>query len=137
MRLDIDIDAAPEAVFETLIDPEKLKRYISGEPTVEPEVGGKYDFGWDDGGPVKVLELVANEKLSYQWEYEHEPETVVTWTLEGSGGKTRLTLVHSGFAAKRDMGDYHIGWMHFLNRIKFLTELGDAWQKVEVSSPEY
>jgi uncharacterized protein YndB with AHSA1/START domain len=41
-----DIAGPPEAVFEALIDPAQLNRYIADKAVVEPHVGGKYDFGW-------------------------------------------------------------------------------------------
>ncbi len=138
VRLEVDIDAPAEEVFSTLIDPEKLLRYIANDPVVEPVVGGRYDYGWGDG-PIKVLDLEPNKRLSHTWRFdsENEPETIVTWTLEGSGGKTRLTLVHSGFAPDRPMEDYRVGWLHYLQSIKFLSELGDAWERPMLTSAEY
>jgi hypothetical protein len=35
------------------------------------------------------------------------------------------------------MEDYQIGWMHFLNRIKFLAEIGDGWQKAQIIAGDY
>ncbi|MDH5606118.1 MAG: SRPBCC domain-containing protein [Anaerolineae bacterium] len=135
--LGVDIKASPAEVFETLINPEKLKRYIGENPLVEPEIGGKYSFGWDEGGPVKILSLTPNKELSYTWTYPPEPDTVVSWKLEGSGGKTRLTIVHSGFTRERRMDDYQVGWLHFLNRIKFLSELSDAWEKAQMLEDDH
>ena len=105
-------------------------------PVVEAEVGGEYSFGWEDG-PQKILDIQSNKKLSYSWEYPDEPDTVVTWKLEGSAGKTRLTLVHSGFAPNRNMEDYQIGWLHFLNRIKFLAEVDAGWQRAQIIAEDY
>jgi uncharacterized protein YndB with AHSA1/START domain len=104
---------------------------MGDDPEVEPETGGKYLYGWDHG-PTKILDVEPDKKLSFNWEWEDEPDTVVTWSLEGSGGKTRLTLVHSGFAPDRNMEDYQIGWLHFINRIKSLSEVGETWDKVQV-----
>jgi uncharacterized protein YndB with AHSA1/START domain len=137
VHLSIEIDAPRPAVFETLIKSEELERYIAEKATVEPRVGGKYDFGWKGGGPVKILQLVPNEQLAYSWHYENEPDTVVTWTLEGSGGRTKLILVHSGFAPDRVSEDYGTGWLAFLNRIKSLVETGQAWQKPVFSATDY
>ena len=136
ININVDIDAPPERVFQILTDPEDLKKYIGENPVVEAEVGGEYSFGWEDG-PQKILDIKANNKLSYSWEYPDEPDTVVTWRLEGSAGKTRLTLVHSGFAPDRNMEDYQIGWLHFLNRIKFLAEVGTGWQKAQIIAGDY
>jgi len=129
VRLSIDIAAPHAAVYHALLRPHELERYIATRATVEPHTDGRYDFGWEEGGPVKILELVPEERLSYSWTYEDQPETVVTWTLEGSGGRTRLTLVHSGFARNRKNGGYHGGWLKYMNRIKNLVEVGDRWQQ--------
>lgn len=132
VRLSIDIDAGPEDVFQALVDPGQLERYMASNASIEPEVGGRYDFGWDEHQAMKILELEANRRFAYTWNYEgdeHAMDTVVTWSLEGSEGRTRLTLVHSGFSAKRGSEDYQIGWLDFMNRIKFMVEGGPGWIK--------
>jgi uncharacterized protein YndB with AHSA1/START domain len=136
IQFDVDIDAPAERLFQILTNPEDLRKYIGENPVVEAEVGGQYSFGWENG-PTKILDIQTNEKLSYAWEYPQEPDTVVTWRLEGSAGKTRLTLVHSGFGPDRNMEDYQIGWLHFLNRIKFMAEVGAAWQKAQILMGDY
>jgi uncharacterized protein YndB with AHSA1/START domain len=126
IHCEIEIDGPAEAVFSALIKPEELNRWIASQATVEPEVGGRYDFGWKGGGPVKILELVPNQKLATLW--PEETETVVTWTLAESRGKTRLILVHSGFAPGQRTDGLQSGWLNFMNWIKSLVEYGPAWQ---------
>lgn len=138
--LAIDIETSPERVYDALINPAQLNRYIAPAATVEPHVGGRYDYGWKGGGPRKILEIEPGRKLSFNWSYSHEgepeSETVVTWTLEGSGGRTRLTLVHSGFAKGRPADDYRTGWMKYLNEIKSMLELGVLWTPVKLEGPQ-
>jgi len=132
VRLSIDINADPDAVFQALVDPVQLDRYISSSASIEPDVGGRYDFGWDEHAPMKILELEPNQRFAYTWNYQgddHATDTVVTWSLEGGSGKTRLTMVHSGFSKKRGADDYQIGWLDFMNRIKFMVETGPGWVK--------
>ena len=125
----VEIDAPPDQVFEALIDPQQLERWIASRARVEPRVGGVYDIGWELSGTVKILELEPNARLVYLWAaYQDEPETIVTWTLEGSGGKTRLTIVQSGFAPEMPLDGLYQGWLHFLQRIKSLVEYGGDWQ---------
>lgn len=137
VQLSIEIDAAPEKVFEAISDPEQLDRYISHGAKVDLKVGGDYSFGWDPGGPQKVLEVEPAKKLSYSWRYEGEPDTVVTWELEGSENRTRLTLVHSGFAPDTDDAGYRIGWTAYLNAIKSMSERGDNWQRVKTKTADF
>jgi uncharacterized protein YndB with AHSA1/START domain len=123
----IEIDGAPEAVFDLLIKPEQLNRWIASNATVEPVVGGRYDYGWpNDTSLTKILELVPNQRLKI--DLQHENEEIITWTLEGSGGKTRLTLVHSGFAPDQYTGDISTGWLNFMSWMKSIVEYGDSWQ---------
>ncbi|MBI5927944.1 MAG: SRPBCC domain-containing protein [Chloroflexi bacterium] len=129
----IEINGTPEAVFDTLIRPEQLNRWIASNASVEPYVGGRYDYGWNGAGPVKILELVPNEKLATLWPSHSDTtdgggDTIVTWTLEESGGKTRLTIIHSGFASDADTEGLQWGWLNFSNWIRSIVEYGDAWQ---------
>ncbi len=123
-HIEIEIDAPPSDVFPILIKPEQLRRWIASNPSVEPVVGGAYDFGWGTS-PMKILELKENERLVVS---DPDTNTVATWTLEGAGGKTRLTLVHSGFAPDYDNTGLKHGWRNFLNWIRGIAEEGSAWE---------
>jgi uncharacterized protein YndB with AHSA1/START domain len=120
-------------VFTGLIDPKQLERYIADKATVDPRVGGKYDFGWG-GGPIKILELEPNHKLTYSWNFGED--TVVTWVLEDSDGGTRLTLVHSGFGKDRSTDDYTTGWLKFVNGLKSMVEIGDSWEEIKAETSD-
>ncbi len=123
------IDAPPERVFAVLLKPAEVERWIASKATIEPKETGAYTLGWGFGGAVKILELQPNKKLACAWEGEPDtPATVLTWMLEGSGGKTRLTLVHSGFADDANTGGIIAGWRNFLNWIQSIAEYGDDWQ---------
>jgi len=130
VELAVDIEATREAVFGGLIRPEELNRWIAAKAEVEPVRGGRISFGWPEGGPIKILEIVPNQKLAYSWA-EDVPETVVTWTLQGSGSKTRLLLVHSGFAADRGTEDYRTGWLKHVVWLKSMLEEGPSWKGPE------
>lgn len=129
VRLEVDAIAPPTTVFAGLIQPELLNRWMAVDATVEPRVGGTYDMGWgEDGGrPVKILDLVPDSRLAVSWADPGEPDTVVTWELEGSAGATRITLVHSGFGDDRPHDDYYAGWVDFLVRLKCISEGGPSW----------
>jgi uncharacterized protein YndB with AHSA1/START domain len=128
----IDIDAPAAAVFAAISEPVQLDRYIGHGAVVEPRIGGRIDFGWGDGGPLRILDIAPRERLSYSWNHKDPHDTVVTWTLAGSGGRTRLTLVHSGFTADRKPDDYYTGWAAFMNAIRMVAER-PAWQPPVVS----
>jgi uncharacterized protein YndB with AHSA1/START domain len=135
-RASVDIDASPGEVFASLIEPAQLNRWIADRADVEPEVGGRYDFGWDHG-PVKILELEPDKVLAYSWRHSWEDQegpdsTVVRWELAGSQGHTHLTIVHSGFGGSgRKAEGYQLGWMEFLASLKRMHEAGAGWRPVE------
>jgi len=135
-RASVEIAASPTEVFASLIEPAQLDRWIAERAEVEPEVGGRYDFGWDHG-PVKILELEPGKVLAYSWRHSWEDaggpdSTVVRWELEGSQGHTHLTIVHSGFGGTpRRTEGYQLGWMEFLASLKRMLEAGAGWRPVE------
>lgn len=134
VELSIDIDAPREVVFQALIDPEKMKRWIATAAKVDLKKG-VYSYGWQytiegrqvEGGPQRILELVENEKLVTDWPdwrgLPGAPPTQVAWILESRGkNKTRLTLIHSGFARPVDRSDYQQGWYDFVGNIQKLAQ---------------
>ena len=125
MGISAELAAPAEDVYRALTDPAALEQWIAapGKAHIEASVGGAYDIGWgEDGGPVAILRLEPNRLLSYSWRYPPEPDTVVTWSLEGSGGTTRVTIVHSGFADADRHGAYLMGWGFFVGRLRLLLE---------------
>lgn len=137
-------DASPERVFELLTRPEEVERWIATRSTIVPEKGGAWEIGWGDAPMgIKIVELEPNAKLSLTM--PEDPEhgnknregTTITWTLEASGGKTRITFVHSGFDADEDVRGIYTGWRSYLNWLRSAAEYGAAWQPPIVAlSPE-
>jgi uncharacterized protein YndB with AHSA1/START domain len=133
IEVSAEIDAPASEVFRAIAEPAMVQRWtMSDNVTIEPEVGGTYDVGWEDDGPVKIVDLEPDRQLSYSWHSKALGyETLVTWDLAESAGKTRLTLVHSGFAPDSRQDSYRSGWHNFLVQIKYLVEEGDAWQPLQ------
>jgi uncharacterized protein YndB with AHSA1/START domain len=133
-RASVEIDAPPSQVFASLVEPAQLDRWIATGAEVEPHVGGRYSFGWDHG-PVKILELEQDRALAYSWRHSWDDgdgpdSTVVRWELEGSQGRTYLTIVHSGFGTDRRPDGYQLGWQELLASLKRMHEVGPGWQPV-------
>ena len=134
IELSVDIDAPASEAFKAVIDPRMVERWMmSDEVTIDPEIGGNYYVGgWVPDGPVKIVELEEDRKLAYSWRSDVVGyETLVSWELAASKGKTRLTMTHSGFAPDTRHDSYINGWHNFLVQIKYLVEQGDAWSPVE------
>jgi uncharacterized protein YndB with AHSA1/START domain len=137
------IDVPPDEVFACLLDSTQVDKWANandsasaplegGKAVIEPVVGGRYEFGWDDRGPVRILELEPDKVLAYSWRYPDSPDTVVRWTLRGARGSTYLTLVHSGFDNDLLAEEVRQGWPAFLVEIKRILELGDRWEPIKI-----
>ena len=136
IRQSIIIDAARTDVFKALITPRLLKKWMWGEnPAVDAKKGGKYTYNEHanadgkntSGGPTRILDYIENELLITDWlDWRGDisvPAQTITWQLEDAGiGKTRVTVIHSGFIRAVDISDYPFGWATFLGRLKTAVE---------------
>ncbi len=126
------IDVPVEEVFASLLDPARLDKWVGGKATVEPRLGGRYDFGWDNRGPERITEFEADKVLAYSWRLPGTPDTVVRWALRSSRGSTYVTLIHSGFTDDKVAEEFRQGWPGYLVEIKRLLELGPRWEPIAV-----
>jgi uncharacterized protein YndB with AHSA1/START domain len=133
MREQILIAARREAVFDSLIDPAKFRRWFGANVDIEPYVGGRFAMGgFDlDPTPAKILELEPGRKMTMAW----EGGLVASWELEDSDGKTRITLVQSGFDDKQPPYGAWLGWLSGVAELRRFHELSDwrpIWVEVEM-----
>jgi uncharacterized protein YndB with AHSA1/START domain len=125
---------APEVIWAAMTSGALMGRWLMAPKGFAPVVGNRFTFQtnpageWDGTIHCEVLDVVANERLSYAWRGGHEGnegygsklETVVTFTLSAVDGGTRLQLVHSGFVlpkndtAYRNMSE---GWKTVVKRL--------------------
>ncbi|MEV0621235.1 SRPBCC family protein [Nonomuraea sp. NPDC050404] len=95
MRVEVEIGASPAAVFAAITDSEAVTKWFGYPVEIEPFVGGRLAMGGLDNNPdpSKVVEFEADRRFAVDW----GDGGIGTWELAGSGGKTRLTLVQSGW----------------------------------------
>jgi uncharacterized protein YndB with AHSA1/START domain len=140
IRHETEVDAPASKVFDVLIRPEQLERWIASRSTVEPKIGGIFDLGWTGVPAAKILDIVPDKKLalsSTDRDGDQPVDTVISWTLEENNGKTRVTFVHSGFRPDKPNGGIKAGWRNFLNFVRSIAEYGDNWQPpISVVAPE-
>ena len=100
----IDIQAAPNAVWQWFTTVEALRRWLSPDLEIDLRVGGAYRMlGADEETWISgtVLELVADGRMVLSWleedaGWEHPARLVISLTATPTG--TRVTLRHDGFA---------------------------------------
>jgi len=95
LHASVVIDAAPEQVFDSMTQPEQFRRWFGANVDIEPYVGGRFAMGGFelDPGGAKFVEFEPGRKATLRF----ADGMTDSWELEGSDGKTRLTVVESGF----------------------------------------
>jgi uncharacterized protein YndB with AHSA1/START domain len=128
------IDAAPEQVFDSMIRPDVFRKWFGANVDIEPYVGGRFAMGGFelDPGGAKFVEFVPGRKAALRFA---DGETT-SWELEGSDGKTRLTIVHSGFDPANPPYTGWAGWLSGLAELRRYHELPrwrSIWRQIEVA----
>lgn len=117
------IRATPDQVFDYLVQPDKLVRWMGVEADIDPREGGKF---WLDitGGDIAIgnyLEVDPPNRLVFTWGWQGSDEvppgsSTVSFSLSSDGDDTVVELVHSGLPG--GAGDEHSGgWTYFFDRL--------------------
>lgn len=127
VRVSIEIDAAPERVWNALVDPAVRDKWLSSGGVCEARKGGAYTYGWVfDGehcGPKTILEIDPPRRLVHDWFHAKEAPGRTEWVLEPlAGGRTRVTVTQVGVNGDRDVAGYTGGWSKFALGLRELLE---------------
>jgi len=81
LQASVVIDAAPEAVFDSLTQPEQFRKWFGANVDIEPHVGGRFAMGGFelDPGGAKFVEFEPGRKATLRFA---DSETT-TWELDG------------------------------------------------------
>ena len=134
LRASIVIDAAPEAVFDSMTRPEFFRRWFGANVGIEPYVGGRFAMGGFELNPggAKFVEFEPGRKATLRY----ADGMLDSWELEGSDGKTRLTVVQSGFDPANPPHPGWAGWLSGLAGLRRFHEVQGArpiWRQVEIA----
>jgi uncharacterized protein YndB with AHSA1/START domain len=134
LHASVVIDAAPGAVFDSMVQPEQFRQWFGANVDIEPYAGGRFAMGGFelDPGGAKFVEFEPGRKATLLFA---DNETT-SWELEGSDGKTRLTVVHSGFDPANPPYPGWAGWLGGiagLRRYHELPQWRSIWRQVEVA----
>lgn len=130
MRDEAIIDAPREQVYQSLIDSEKVSAWFGFPIGIEPWVGGRYSMGgFESGHAAKVVDLEPGSRVAVDW----GGPGVTTWELADSDGKTRLTMVQSGFD---EQNPPYAGWLGNVSGLAELRRYHDLadWQPIWVQT---
>jgi uncharacterized protein YndB with AHSA1/START domain len=134
LRASVMIDATPDEVFDSMTRPEQFSRWMGVHVDIEPYVGGRFAMGgfeFDQSGGAFV-EFEPGRRASVR----HADGMLDSWELEGSGGRTRLTVMHSGFDPANPPYPGWAGWLGGIAALRRFHELPGRrpiWRRIEVA----
>ncbi|GAA0925770.1 SRPBCC family protein [Virgisporangium aurantiacum] len=128
------IDASPETVFESMTQSEQFRRWSGANIDIEPHVGGRFAMGgFDlDPGGAKFVEFEPGRRATLRF----ADGMLDKWELEGSDGKTRLTVTQSGFDPTNPPYPGWAGWLTGLAALRRYHELEQwrpIWRQIEIA----
>ena len=117
----VRIDASPEVVFEFLVDPAKLVRWIGVKAELQPTPGGRFwvDMNGRDVAAGQFVEVLPHTRVVFTWGWEKGGAPVppgastVEITLIPDGSGTVIHLVHRGLPGPT-VAPHADGWGHYL-----------------------
>lgn len=136
------LDAPIERVWEALTQPEQMRQWYDSANGVEGKValGEEVVFVWEEGrGRIRIVEMDPLKCFAYRWipAENHdgpvldEGSSLVSFTLETLGEKTKLTLIESGLSrlnpglAQRAKFMNSWGWDQCMNGLRALLAKPD------------
>ena len=128
----LQIAERPKEVFEAIADPQKMSNYFISESTGRMEEGSKLKWkfpefeGWT---AVKVVEVVPNEYLSFQWEGAKGKQLLVEIHLLEMPDHSTLVKITEKDMPNNEAGIKWLaqnteGWANFLASLKAYLEYG-------------
>jgi len=121
-------------VFDSMTQPEQFARWFGANVDIEPYVGGRFAMGGFelDPGGAKFVEFEPGRKATLRF----ADGMTDSWELEGSDGKTRLTVVESGFDPANPPYPGWTGWLGGLAALRRYHELPQQrtiWRQIQIA----
>jgi activator of HSP90 ATPase len=105
-------EAAPEEVYDALLDPKKHSAFTGSPATTSARRGATFS-AWDGYITGKNLELVKGKKIVQEWKTTEWPDgypvSRLEFILTAKNGGTELEMMHSKVPAEQ-VADYSGGW---------------------------
>jgi uncharacterized protein YndB with AHSA1/START domain len=117
------IEAPPAVVFEFLIKPELLLRWLGISVEIDPQPGGifRVDITGGDIARGTYVDIVPDQRVSFTWGWEDNDgvppgSSTVTIELTATADGTDLILTHAGLPDDA-IADHGSGWVYFTERL--------------------
>jgi uncharacterized protein YndB with AHSA1/START domain len=142
----ISIAAAPETVWEFLVDPDKMTRWMGMQAELDPRPGGGYRCAVIPGHTAagEVVEVEPPHRLVFTWGWEasggeENPVPPGSSTIEieltRDGDGTSLRFVHRDLPSTESAESHAHGWDHYLERLGTIAGGGDPGEDPWLTQP--
>ncbi len=135
------IRATPEVVFDYLVDPDKMMRWMGTDARVEPQPGGEFwlNVNGRDIAAGSYVEVDRPSKVVFTWGWEGSEQvppgsSTVAIALRLDGDETVVELTHTGLPGGAG-DDHRHGWTHYLARLGVAAPGGDPGHDSYLDEP--
>ena len=121
------VAASPEAVFDFLVGPDKLVRWLGSSVDIEPEPGGKFLVSIGDNVATgSYVRVDPPKQVVFTWGWEDSADvppgsSTVTISLTPDDDHTIVELRHAGLPGGGD-DEHHKGWTFILPRLAAVVD---------------
>ena len=130
IELVVDTGADPATAWRTLTDPDRVALWLTTASRPQ-RVGDTYRLDFGEGSIVRgeILVLDAGRAFAHRWAWdggEAGEVTLVSWTVDGRPGGSRISLRHDGWdeagldATARD--NHAAYWAGYLEDLRDVLE---------------
>jgi predicted dithiol-disulfide oxidoreductase (DUF899 family)/uncharacterized protein YndB with AHSA1/START domain len=138
----IRIAATPETVFDYLVEPDKMRRWMGTRVDLSPKPQGLYavDVNAEARARGTFLEIDRPSRVVFSFGWEGDPatppgSTTVEITLTPDGDGTLVQLVHRGMSLAETREAHRHGWEHYLTRLGVAASGGDPGPDPNANPP--
>ena len=132
----------PEAAFELITQPERLRRWQTVAARVDLRVGGEYRWTITPGhaSAGTFTEIEPGKRVVFTWGWDGDAElppgaSTVSITLEEVAGGTLVRLVHEGLNEAQS-ASHAAGWNHYLERLSVYGSTGEVGPDEWAAAPD-
>lgn len=122
------VKAGPDRVFDFLVDPEQMLRWMGTEADIDARPGGRFwlNVTGTDIASGSYVEVDRPNRVVFTWGWEGSDEvppasSTVTITLTADGDETIVELRHDGLPDGQ-IETHGEGWNYFVDRLAAVAE---------------